>query len=147
MENNKENTQEPNNNNNNINDNMEIMNNMDIKFKYFENTKDNYDKLFIHENVENMHLIENNLDIIDKKMNYLKLIKEFYNNKKPELNIKLQLKKQTKNVLLEELAKNNNNDNKDSYFNIDPEAFNYCNNNKNILYKSEGLANIFNEKI
>ena len=147
MENNKEKTHKPNNNNNNINDNMEIMNNMDVKFKYFEDTKDNYDKLFIHENVENMHLVENNLDIIDKKMNYLKLIKEFYNNKKPELNIKLQLKKQTKNILIEELTKNNNNDNKDSYFNIDPEAYNYSNNNKNILYKSEGLAKIFNENI
>ena len=112
--------------------------------KYFDDTKDNYDKLFIHENIENIHLIENNLDIIDKKMNYLKLNKELYNTKKPDINSKLQLKRQTRNIIIEELTKNNNNENKDSYFNIDPEAFNYSNNNKNLLYKSEGLENIFN---
>ncbi len=152
MENNKENVNEinkknNNNDNNNIENNMSRINVMEEKFKYFEETKDNYDKLFIHANVENMQLIENNLDIIDKKIDYLKLNKEFYNNKKHELNLKLQRKKQTKNLFIEELVINNNNENKDSYFNIEPEAYNYSSNNKNILYKSEGLVNIFNDKI
>jgi hypothetical protein len=58
------------------------MNNIDNKFNYFQNTKDNYDKLFIHEYIENIHLIENSQELIDKKINYLKLNKDYYNIKK-----------------------------------------------------------------
>ena len=119
------------------------MNNINNKFDYFKNTKDNYDKLFIHEYIENIHLIENSQEIIDKKMNYLKLNKDYYNIKKPELDMKLQLKKQTKNLFLEELSNNDKNEKNDSYFNISPEAFEYNSNNKNSLYKSDGLLNIF----
>ena len=124
---------------NNINEMK--MNNIDNKFKYFKNTKDNYDKLFIHEYIENIHLIENNQEIIDKKLNYLKMNKEYYNIKKPELDIKLQLKKQTKNLFMEELSNKNKKENNDSYFNVSPEVFEYNDNNN--LYKSEGLLNIF----
>ena len=124
---------------NNINEMK--MNNIDNKFKYFKNTKDNYDKLFIHEYIENIHLIENNQEIIDKKLNYLKMNKEYYNIKKPELDIKLQLKKQTKNLFMEELSNENKKENNDSYFNVSPEVFEYNDNNN--LYKSEGLLNIF----
>ena len=119
------------------------MNNINNKFDYFKNTKDNYDKLFIHEYIENIHLIENSQEIIDKKLNYLKLNKDYYNIKKPELDMKLQLKKQTKNLFLEELSNNDKNEKNDSYFNISPEAFEYNSNNKNSLYKSDGLLNIF----
>ena len=121
------------------------MNNIDNKFNYFQNTKDNYDKLFIHEYIENIHLIENSQELIDKKINYLKLNKDYYNIKKPELDMKLQLKRQTKNLFMEELSKDNNNkeEDKNSYFKLSPEAFEYNHNNKNILYKSDGLLNIF----
>ena len=121
------------------------MNNIDNKFNYFQNTKDNYDKLFIHEYIENIHLIENSQELIDKKINYLKLNKDYYNIKKPELDMKLQLKRQTKNLFMEELSKDNNNkeQDKNSYFKLSPEAFEYNHNNKNILYKSDGLLNIF----
>ena len=121
------------------------MNNIDNKFNYFQNTKDNYDKLFIHEYIENIHLIENSQELIDKKINYLKLNKDYYNIKKPELDMKLQLKRQTKNLFMEELSKENNNKEEDnnSYFKLSPEAFEYNHNNKNILYKSDGLLNIF----
>ena len=126
---------------NNIN---EIMNNnINNKFDYFQNTKDNYDKLFIHEYIENIHLIENNQELMDKKLNYLKMTKEYYNNKKTEMNMNLNLKKITKNLFMEELAKGKNKENNDSYFNISPKAFEYNNNNdKNNLYKSDGLVNI-----
>ena len=126
---------------NNINDIR--MNNINNKFDYFQNTKENYDKLFIHEYIENIHLIENSQEIIDKKLNYLKLNKDYYNIKKPELDMKLQLKKQTKNLFLEELSNSDKNEKNDSYFNISPEAFEYNSNNKNSLYKSDGLLNIF----
>ena len=121
------------------------MNNIDNKFNYFQNTKDNYDKLFIHEYIENIHLIENSQELIDKKINYLKLNKDYYNIKKPELDMKLQLKRQTKNLFMEELSKDNNNkeEDKNSYFKLSPEAFEYSHNNENILYKSDGLLNIF----
>ncbi len=120
------------------------MNNINNKFDYFQNTKDNYDKLFIHEYIENIHLIENNQEIIDKKLNYLKLNKDYYNCKKPELDMKLQLKMQTKNLFMEELSKDNNKEEvNNSYFKISPEAFEYNHNNKNSLYKSDGLLNIF----
>ena len=120
------------------------LNNINNKFEYFQNTKDNYDKLFIHEYIENLHLIENNQEMIDKKLNFLKLNKDLYDIKKPELDIKLQLKKQTKNLFLEELTNNNiQQENADSYFNLSPEAFEYNSNNKNKLYKSDGLFNIF----
>ena len=120
------------------------LNNINNKFDYFKNTKDNYDKLFIHEYIENIHLIENNQEMIDKKLNFLKLNKDLYNIKKPELDIKLQLKKQTNNLFLEELTNNNiQQENADSYFNLSPEAFEYNSNNKNKLYKSDGLFNIF----
>ena len=120
------------------------LNNINNKFDYFQNTKDNYDKLFIHEYIENLHLIENNQDMIDKKLNFLKLNKDLYNIKKPELDIKLQLKKQTKNLFLEELSNSNiQENNSDSYFNLSPEAFEYNSNNKNKLYKSDGLLNVF----
>ena len=119
------------------------MNNINNKFDYFKNTKDNYDKLFIHEYIENIHLIENNQEMIDKKLNFLKLSKDLYNIKKPELDIKIQLKKQTKNLLLEELSNTNIQENSDSYFNLSSEAFEYNYNDKNKLYKSDGLLNIF----
>ena len=119
------------------------LNNINNKFDYFKNTKDNYDKLFIHEYIENIHLIENNQEMIDKKLNFLKLNKDLYNIKKPELDIKLQLKKQTKNLFLEELSNANIQENSDNYFNLSPEAFEYNSNNKNKLYKSDGLFNIF----
>ena len=59
--------------------------------------------------------------------------------------MKLQLKRQTKNLFMEELSKENNNKEEvnNSYFKISPEAFEYNHNNKNILYKSDGLLNIF----
>ena len=119
------------------------LNNINNKFDYFKNTKDNYDKLFIHEYIENILLIENNQEMIDKKLNFLKLNKDLYNIKKPELDIKLQLKKQTKNLFLEELSNANIQENSDNYFNLSPEAFEYNYNNKNKLYKSDGLLNIF----
>ena len=120
------------------------LNNINNKYDYFQNTKDNYDKLFIHEYIKNLHLIENNQEMIDKKLNFLKLNKDLYDIKKPELDIKLQLKKQTKNLFLEELTNNNiQQENADSYFNLSPEAFEYNSNNKNKLYKSDGLLNIF----
>ena len=120
------------------------MNNINNKFDYFKNTKDNYDKLFIHEYIENIQLIENSQELIDKKINYLKLNKDYYNIKKPELDMKLQLKRQTKNLFMEELSKDNNKEEvNNSYFKISPEAFEYNHNNKNSLYKSDGLLNIF----
>ena len=119
------------------------LNNINNKFDYFKNTKDNYDKLFIHEYIENIHLIENNQEMIDKKLNFLKLSKDLYDIKKPELDIKIQLKKQTKNLLLEELSNTNIQENSDSYFNLSSEAFEYNYNDKNKLYKSDGLLNIF----
>ena len=120
------------------------INNIDNKFNYFQNTKDNYDKLFIHEYIENIHLIENNQEIIDKKLNFLKMNKDFNNDKKPELDKKILLKRQTKNLFTEELSNIKKEElNNDSYFNISPEEFTYNNNNKNSLYKSDGLLNIF----
>ena len=119
------------------------MNNINNKLDYFQNTKDNYDKLFIHEYIENIHLIENSQELIDKKLNYLKLNKDYYNIKKPELDMKLQLKRQTKNLFIEELTNDNNKEeDNDSYFKLSPEAFEYNHNNKNSLYKSDGLFNI-----
>ena len=128
--------------NNNINEMK--MNNINNKFNYFKNTKDNYDKLFIHEYIENIHLIENNQDIIDKKLNYLKMNKDYYNIKKPELDIKLQLKRQTKNIFMEELSNDNKKESDDSYFKFSPEVFESDDKNKNnLLYKSDELFSIF----
>ena len=120
------------------------MNNINNKFDYFKNTKDNYDKLFIHEYIENIQLIENSQELIDKKLNYLKLNRDCFNCKRPELDMKLQLKMQTKNLFMEELSKDNNKEEvNNSYFKISPDAFEYNHNNKNSLYKSDGLLNIF----
>ena len=120
------------------------MNNINNKFDYFKNTKDNYDKLFIHEYIENIQLIENSQELIDKKLNYLKLNRDCFNCKRPELDMKLQLKMQTKNLFMEELSKDNNKEEvNNSYFKISPEAFEYNHNNKNSLYESDGLLNIF----
>ena len=120
------------------------MNNINNKFDYFKSTKDNYDKLFIHEYIENIQLIENSQELIDKKLNYLKLNRDCFNCKRPELDMNLQLKMQTKNLFMEELSKDNNKEEvNNSYFKISPEAFEYNHNNKNSLYKSDGLLNIF----
>ena len=141
MDNNKINIKQPEINNNIFETKI---NNIDNKFNYFQNTKDNYDKLFIHEYIENIHLIENNQEIIDKKLNVLKMNKDFNNNKEPELDKKILLKRQTKNLFIEELSNIKKEElNNDSYFNISPEEFTYNNNNKNSLYKSDGLLNIF----
>ena len=141
MDNNKINIKQPEINNNIFETKI---NNIDNKFNYFQNTKDNYDKLFIHEYIENIHLIENNQEIIDKKLNFLKMNKDFNNDKKPELDKKILLKRQTKNLFIEELSNIKKEElNNDSYFNISPEEFTYNNNNKNSLYKSDGLLNIF----
>ena len=150
MENNKNelvNVENPNNAQNDKMDETEKrINEIDDKLKYFESVKDNYDKLFLHENIENIHLIQNNQTMNEKKIEYLKLSKEYHNIKKPELDFKLQLKKQIKNFIVEELSTNNNNknDNVNYFFHIEPDAFNYGNNNKNIIYKNEGLTSIFN---
>ena len=40
------------------------------------------------------------------------------------------------------LNNNNERNNMDEYFKIEDDAFNYGNNNKNILYKSRGLIKI-----
>ena len=141
MDNNEINIKQPEINNNILETKI---NNIDNKFNYFQNTKDNYDKLFIHEYIENIHLIENNQEIIDKKLNFLKMNKDFNNDKKPELDKKILLKRQTKNLFIEELSNIKKEElNNDSYFNISPEEFTYNNNNKNSLYKSDGLLNIF----
>ena len=141
MDNNKINIKQPEINNNIFETKI---NNIDNKFNYFQNTKDNYDKLFIHEYIENIHLIENNQEIIDKKLNFLKMNIDFNNDKKPELDKKILLKRQTKNLFIEELSNIKKEElNNDSYFNISPEEFTYNNNNKNSLYKSDGLLNIF----
>ena len=140
MDNNKINIKQPEINNNIFETKI---NNIDNKFNYFQNTKDNYDKLFIHEYIENIHLIENNQEIIDKKLNFLKMNKDFNNDKKPELDKKILLKRQTKNLFIEELSNIKKEElNNDSYFNISPEEFTYNNNNKNSLYKSDGLVKI-----
>ena len=141
MDNNKINIKQPEINNNIFETKI---NNIDNKFNYFQNTKDNYDKLFIHEYIENIQLIENSQELIDKKLNYLKLNRDCFNCKRPELDMKLQLKMQTKNLFMEELSKDNNKEEvNNSYFKISPEAFEYNHNNKNSLYESDGLLNIF----
>ena len=117
---------------------------IDEKYKYFDNTKDNYDKLFIHEYIENIHLIENNQEIIDEKLNYLKLNQELYNSKKIESNPKYKFKKYIKNLLIEELCNDegDKSDNNQFFFKIESSAFDYGNNNKNKFYKDDGLTNI-----
>ena len=147
MENNKENpinkielNEQNKENNENISKKMiEI----DSKYKYLEENKNIVDKIVIHSLMENIKIIGSNQDIIENKINYLKLNKELNNIKKPELDLKLQLKKHTKNIIFEEMLNNNNErNNMDEYFKIEDEAFNYGNNNKNILYKSRGLIKI-----
>ena len=116
---------------------------IDSKYKYLEENKNIVDKIVIHSLMENIKIIGSNQDIIENKINFLKLNKELNNIKKPELDLKLQLKKQTKNIIFEEMLNNNNErNNMDEYFKIEDDAFNYGNNNKNILYKSRGLIKI-----
>ena len=116
---------------------------IDLKYKYLEENKNIVDKIVIHSLMENIKIIGSNQDIIENKINFLKLNKELNNIKKPELDLKLQLKKQTKNIIFEEMLNNNNErNNMDEYFKIEDDAFNYGNNNKNILYKSRGLIKI-----
>ena len=118
------------------------INQIDKKIKYLEEIKNNFDQIIKQGTPETLLSIDNNQEILDKKMNYLKLNQELYNIKKPEINLKLQLKNKAKNIFFEELSTNNNIENNDNYFQIDIEAFNYGNNNKNNLYKSEGLYKI-----
>ena len=147
MENNKENPInkiELNDQNKENNENLsKKMIEIDSKYKYLEENKNIVDKIVIHSLMENIKIIGSNQDIIENKINYLKLNKELNNIKKPELDLKLQLKKQTKNIIFEEMLNNNNErNNMDEYFKIEDDAFNYGNNNKNILYKSRGLIKI-----
>ena len=141
MENNKENPINEEETNEVKKENNKKMNEIEEKNKYLENAKKSYEKIFAHEFIENVKIIENNQDVLDKKMNYLKLNKELFNNKKPELNSILQLKKRTKERIYEEISENNK-EYDDDYFHIDMEAYNYCNNNKNNIYKSYGLKKI-----
>ena len=137
---------EKNNSDNNIN-NAELrerLNKIEDKFKYFDDMKENYDKFFMHEYLENIGLVENNQDLMEKKIDYFKSNQELYNIKKPEMDLKLLYKRRMKNYLIEELLNVNNDELKDCYFNLDPKAFEYGTNNKNILYKDEGLQNIYN---
>ena len=118
------------------------INQIDEKIKYLEEIKNNFDQIIKQGTPETLLSIDNNQEILDKKMNYLKLNQELYNIKKPEINIRFQFKNKEKNIIFEELSKNNNNETNDNYFQIDSEAFNYGNNNKNNLYKSERLYKI-----
>ena len=141
MENNNEkqiNEQEP---NEVKNENQKTMNEIEEKNKYFEGAKKSYEKIFAQEFIENVKIVESCQQVLDKKMDYLRLSKELYNNKKPELNSILQLKKKTKERIYEEISENNK-EYDDDYFHIDMEAYNYCNNNKNNIYKSYGLKKI-----
>ena len=141
MENNNEkqiNEQEP---NEVKNENQKTMNEIEEKNKYFEGAKKSYEKIFAQEFIEKVKIVESCQQVLDKKMDYLRLSKELYNNKKPELNSILQLKKKTKERIYEEISENNK-EYDDDYFHIDMEAYNYCNNNKNNIYKSYGLKKI-----
>ena len=141
MENNNEkqiNEQEP---NEVKNENQKTMSEIEEKNKYFESAKNSYEKIFAQEFIENVKIVESCQQVLDKKMDYLRLSKELYNNKKPELNSILQLKKKTKERIYEEISENNK-EYDDDYFHIDMEAYNYCNNNKNNIYKSYGLKKI-----
>ena len=123
-----------------INDINDKVNQIDEKIKYLEEIKNNFDQIIKQGTPETLLSIDKNQEILDKKMNYLKLNQELYNIKKPEISLKLQLKNKLKNIFIEDLSNNNNNnENIDNYFQIDMEAFNYGNNNKNNLYQSEGL--------
>ena len=111
------------------------MSEIEEKNKYLEIAKKHYETIFAQEFIENVKITESCQEVIDKKMDYLRLSKELYNNKKPELNSILQLKKKTKERIYEEISENNK-EYDDDYFHIDSEAYNYCNNNKNNIYKS-----------
>ena len=129
--------------NNESNDNIsKKMIEINSKYKYLEENKNIVDKIVIHSLMENIKIIGSNQDILENKINYLKLNKELNSIKKPELDLKLQLKKQTKNIIFEEMVNNNNKENMENYFKIEDDAFNYGNNNKNNLYKSRGLIKI-----
>ena len=141
MENNKEkliNEEEQNEVKNEI---KKTLSEIEEKNKYLESAKEPYGKILAQESIENVKIIESFQDVIDKKIDYLKLSKELFNNKKPELNSILQLKKKTKERIYEEISENNK-EYDDDYFHIDSEAYNYCNNNKNNIYKSYGLNKI-----
>ena len=148
MENNKENpfnNKESNEENKENNIDIDInrkMDEIDSKYKYLEENKNNFDKILLHSLMENIKIIDTNQELQESKINYFKLNKELNNIKKPELDLNLQFKKQIKNIIFEEMLNNNNNENMEKYFKIEEDAYNYGNNNKNNLYKSRGLIKI-----
>ena len=148
MENNKENqfnNKESNEENKENNIDIDInrkMDEIDSKYKYLEENKNNFDKILLHSLMENIKIIDTNQELQESKINYFKLNKELNNIKKPELDLNLQFKKQIKNIIFEEMLNNNNNENMEGYFKIEEDAYNYGNNNKNNLYKSRGLIKI-----
>ena len=143
-------------NNNNFQENKNVLgekqiqklNELEDSYKYFDEKKENYSKLFMLENMEKMHLMEVEQDLIDAKMQLFQLEKKSLEDKYFIQDYILNPAKEVNDLFYKQIGNVNDEKNEeydDCYFNLKNEKQQIINRNNNCVYKKEMPCKLFPE--
>ena len=143
-------------NNNNFQENKNVLgekqiqklNELEDSYKYFDEKKENYSKLFMLENMEKMHLMEVEQDLIDAKMQLFQLEKKSLEDKYFIQDYILNPAKEVNDLFYKQIGNVNDEKNEeydDCYFNLKNEKQQITNRNNNCVYKKEMPCKLFPE--
>ena len=130
------------------NQQMQKLNELESSYKYFNEKKENYSKLFLLENMEKMHLMEVEQDLIDAKTKLFQLEKKSIDDKYLKQDYILDPAKEIKDLFYKQLGNINDENNEefdDCYFNLKKENQQIINRNNNCIYKKEMPCKLFPE--
>ena len=130
------------------NQQMQKLNELENSYKYFNEKKENYSKLFLLENMEKMHLMEVEQDLIDAKTKLFQLEKKSIDDKYLKQDYILDPAKEIKDLFYKQLGDINDENNEefdDCYFNLKKENQQIINRNNNCIYKKEMPCKLFPE--
>ena len=130
------------------NQQMQKLNELENSYKYFNEKKENYSKLFLLENMEKMHLMEVEQDLIDAKTKLFQLEKKSIDDKYLKQDYILDPAKEIKDLFYKQLGNINDENNEefdDCYFNLKKENQQIINRNNNCIYKKEMPCKLFPE--
>ena len=130
------------------NQHTEKFNELENTFKYFNEKKENYSKLFMLENMEKMHQIEVEQDLIDAKIKLLQLEKKSLDDKYFVQDYKLNHAKEINDLFFKQLGIINDEKNEeyeDCYFNLKNGKQQIINKNNDCAYKKDILYQLFPE--
>ena len=130
------------------NQQIQKLNELENSYKYFNEKKENYSKLFLLENMEKMHLMEVEQDLIDAKTKLFQLEKKSIDDKYLKQDYILDPAKEIKDLFYKQLSTINDENNEefdDCYFNLKKENQQIINRNNNCIYIKEMPCKLFPE--